>query len=347
VRAGTLSPSHHAPRHFLRHHRCLDVVAGVDRVLARGRGALKHGALSLIALTAVLLAVGAVAAWDLTGGKLLVMETASMCPKVCVGAMLAERPVRGPLHVGELITFHPPSTLKETYTHEIWRIFPNGMVQTKGVANPNHDPWLITRSDIVGKAAFTVWGLGWVLKVLPFLAIGVALWVSARRWIAEKRRWEWDRTWMTALWVLPMWSVRPLVQVAVTGLAPDPAHVHWSIETVVNTGILPVAFSARGGQSPARVGATGVASVAGPPSRYGAPLLHEAVSLPWWGWAVLGIVVLSPMAGYLWHLGDGESGGRRSARSLASRYRLARERAPVHRVSSEHVAVPAGQGRAA
>ncbi len=197
------------------------------------------------------------------------------------------------------------------------------MVQTKGVANPSHDPWLIARSDIVGRAELTVWGLGWVLEVLPFLAIGVALWVTARRWIAEKWRWEWDRTWMTALVVLPLWSERPLVQGAVTGLAPDPGHAHWSVETVVNTGVLPVAFSARGGQSAAHVRPTGVASVAGPLTRHGAPLLHEVVSLPWWGWAVLVLVVASPIVGYLWHVaGDGESRGPRWARLGLRRHRL-------------------------
>jgi hypothetical protein len=298
---------------------------------------VKNGALSLFALTAVLLAVGAVASWDLTGGKLLVMETASMCPKVCVGALVAERPVLGPLHVGELVTFHPPGALTETYTHEIWQILPDGMFRTKGVANPQEDPWLVARSSIVGKAELTVWGLGWVLKVLPFLSIGVALWVGARRSMAEKWRWEWDRTWMTALWVLPMWSVRPLVRTAVISLAPDPAHAHWSVETVVNTGILPAAFSAGGGRPAVQVGTTQVTRVAGPLSRHGAPVLHETVSLCWWGWAVLGLVVVSPMAGYLWHLArDAESRGRRSA-----------GRAPVHRASPEPLALPPGQGFAA
>ena len=29
--------------------------------------------------------------------------------------------------------------------------------------------------------------------------------------------------------------------------------------------------------------------------------LHDTVSLPWWGWTVLALVVVSPLAGYLWH----------------------------------------------
>ena len=139
-----------------------------------------EGKLSLVVSGLVVLAVVAVLGWDLFGGRLFVMETPSMCPAVCVGSLVADGPVRGPLHVGELITFHPPGTKTETYTHEISHIFPNGMIQTRGVANPDHDPWLITRSDIVGIVDLNVWGLGWLLRVLPFLAVGVLAWVLAR-----------------------------------------------------------------------------------------------------------------------------------------------------------------------
>ena len=288
----------------------LNVVGGARRLIERGLRAARGGVLSGAALGVVLVAVTAVAAWNLSGGKLLVMTTPSMCPKVCVGALVVERPVRGALHTGELITFHPPNTLKETYTHEISRIFPNGMVQTKGLANLGPDPWLITRRDMVGEAELSVWGLGWVLNALPFLAMGVFFWVASRRWIAEKGRWEWDRTWLTALVLVPLWSLRPLVRGAVTGIAPDSVHAHWSVVTVVNTGILPVAFSARSGQTTAQLATAGVARVAGPMLANRAPAIHEAISLSWWGWPLLAFGIVSPLAGYLWHIWRGTSDER-------------------------------------
>lgn len=288
----------------------LDLTAGARRLLERGRRAVRGGILSGAALAVVLVAVAAVAAWDLSGGKLLVMATPSMCPKVCVGALVVERPLRGALHTGELITFHPPNTFKETYTHEISDIYPNGMVQTKGIANQGHDPWLITRQDIVGEAELSAWGLGWALDALPFLAMGVFLWVAARRYIAEKWLWEWDRTWMTALALVPIWALRPLVRGAVTGIAPDSAHAHWSVLTVVNTGILPVSFSAEGGQSTGHLATAGVASLAGPIFAHRAPAVHEVISLGLWSWPLLALVIMSPLAGYFWQVWRGTSDER-------------------------------------
>ena len=72
----------------------------------RGRS---PGILPAASLGAVVLAVAAVLGWNLSGGHLLVMETPSMCPRVCVGALVAEHPLHGPLRVGELISFHVPN----------------------------------------------------------------------------------------------------------------------------------------------------------------------------------------------------------------------------------------------
>ena len=78
-----------------------------------------------------MLAVASVWGWNLSGGQLVVMQTPSMCPAVCVGSLVADRPLRGAVHVGELITFHPPDNRAETYTHEISRIFSNGAIQPR------------------------------------------------------------------------------------------------------------------------------------------------------------------------------------------------------------------------
>jgi len=260
-----------------------------------------RGTLSLVAIAVVVLAVVGVLGWDITGGKLLVMETPSMCPTVCVGSLVADRPLVGSVHVGELITFYPPNTRAETYTHEVSHIFANGMIQTRGVGNPQHDPWLITRSDIVGRATFSVWGLGWAFKALPLLAVGVMAWVLARPWVAARSRRAWDTGWATILVALPIWMLHPLVQATVISSAVDPAHPHWARVSVVNTGILPVTFHISGGTSVAHVASTGRALVSGPTSANGPLVVHQIVSLSWWGWAIAALLVLSPLAGYLWH----------------------------------------------
>jgi hypothetical protein len=258
-----------------------------------------------MALGAVALAVAAVAGWNLAGGRLLVMETPSMCPSLCVGALVADRPLQGAVHVGELITFHVPDNYAETYTHEVSRIFPNGAMQTRSTGNPGHDPWLITRSDIVGEVVFTIWELGWVLKALPLLAVGVLFWVLARPWIGKRARRSWDRAWLAVLTALPLWLLHPLVRATV--LASTPYlwhHRRWVSYSIVNTGVLPVSFHAAGGQG-LHVSSTDLGHVAGP-LKNGSVMLHEAVSLPSWGWAVVALVVLWPLAGCLWHISRGD-----------------------------------------
>jgi hypothetical protein len=269
--------------------------------VSSARSGNTRGILPLVVLGAVVLAVAAVLGWNLSGGRLLVMGSPSMCPTVCVGSLVADRPLQGAVHVGELITFHPPSTRTETYTHEVSHIFANGMIQTRGAADPEHDPWLITRSDIVGRVVFSVWELGWLLKALPLFAVGVLFWVTARPWIGERTRRSWDRGWMTVLTVLPLWVLHPLVSATVISTTFNlPHHRHWASDTVVNTGILPLSFHAAKGQV-VHVSSTGLGHVAGLLSVNGSLMLHDTVSLPLWGWFVLAPVVVSPLAAYLWH----------------------------------------------
>jgi hypothetical protein len=260
------------------------------------------GLLQLAAVGAVVAIVLAASGWELSGGSLSVMETPSMCPTACVGSLVADRPVAGPVHVGELVSFHPPDSFAETYTHYVYRIFSNGMIQTRGAAELKPDPWLITRSDIVSRTVFTVWGLGWLLRALPMLAVGVLLWVVARQWITEKSRRSWDRIWLAMLVVVPVWVLHPLVRGAVRGVSEDLAHHHWTVANVINTGLLPVSFSTSRGEAVAHVSSTAAAQVAGPVSKSGYLLVRETISLYWWGWVLCALVVLSPMLGYLWHV---------------------------------------------
>jgi hypothetical protein len=256
--------------------------------------------LSLSVLGLVALAAVAVLGWNLSGGRLYAMETPSMCPVVCVGALVADQPLQGPVHVGELVTFHPPDTPNETYTHEISHIFANGMIQTRGVANPSHDPWLISRSDIVGQAVFNVRGLGWLLKALPLLAVGVLAWVLVRQWVARRLRRAWDRVWMTALVVIPLQAFHPLVRATVMSILL--AGNHLVRTTVVNTGMLSVSFRTATSQAASVVRPGAVVHLIGPPSQNSYLVLREAVSFCRWGWAIVGLIVISPLAGYLWHI---------------------------------------------
>ncbi len=274
---------------------------------ARARPAT-GGLLSLVIVGAVVLAVLSVVGWNLSGGQLRVMETSSMCPSVCVGSLVADRPLEGAPHVGQLVTFHPPHSTGQTYTHEISHIFPNGMIQTRGVNNAAHDPWLLTRGDIVGAGVFSVWGLGWLLRALPLLSVGVVVWVVTRMWIGAGARRAWDRVCMVGVAVLPVWILHPLVSASVIATTTDPSHDHWLRMTVVNTGVLPAAFHVASGQGVSHVQPAALARPTGAPMGHQPLILHEVVSLYWWGWLIVGIVVLSPLASYGWHIWRDDEG---------------------------------------
>jgi len=263
---------------------------------ARG-ASRRHGPVTFLMLGFVLLIALGAGAWRLTGGQLRVMETASMCPKICVGSLIADKPLTGPLHVGELITFYPPGDLTSTYSHEVWHIYPSGVIETKGVANPRHDPWLITRQDIVGEVAFHVAGAGWLLKALPLLGVGVLCWVLARPFISPAIRRGWDRAWLALLLIVPELLLHPLLGGTVTN-STGTRTLH---ETLVNTGLLPEDFHA-GSQTVAHhvlPGHIAHVVVHAPPDRV--PLLRQSASLPWWGWALVGLAVSWPLLGFLWH----------------------------------------------
>lgn len=262
----------------------------------------KGGTLALVALVVVAIAVLFVLGWNLAGGSLQVMETPSMCPNVCVGSLVAGAPLSGPLHVGELVTFHPPGSHGETYTHEVARIFSNGMIQTRGVGNSHDDPWLITRSDIVGKVAFSLWGIGWLFKALPLLAVGVLAWVVTTSMMATRSRRAWDRIWMTVLAIVPLWMLHPLIQATVISTAIDPLRSRWRRITVVNTGLLPSSFRVRGGDVTSHVGSTHLPRAVGPADSHGAILVTQSVSLYWWGWVIVACLVSLPLVGFMWHV---------------------------------------------
>jgi len=261
----------------------------------------RHLTAASVALAVVLALVGLIGALEIEGDRLHVMETASMCPAVCVGSLVVDRPPSGPLHVGELVTFSPPGAPRSTtYTHAIFKLLPGGEVETKGLGNARPDPWEITRGAITGEVAFTIWGLGWLVKALPLLAVGTASWAIGRGVVARTSQRAWDRAWMTALAVLPVWALRPLLRGSVLSVAPPSGTSPSARALVVNTGLLPASFVPVDGASVGPVGPGHVAVVSG--DRPGSLLVHEHLALYWWGWCALALVVASPLLGYAWHL---------------------------------------------
>ncbi|MFW8745055.1 hypothetical protein ACOI9R_33500, partial [Mesorhizobium japonicum] len=63
----------------------------------------------------------------------------------------------------------------ETYTHRVVRVSPDGGVATKGDINGADDPWTVHQADLVGVVTTVVPGLGWLVRALPILIVGMTV----------------------------------------------------------------------------------------------------------------------------------------------------------------------------
>jgi signal peptidase len=259
-----------------------------------------------ITLALICVAVAAMAVftlvWRLSGGSLYVVSTPSMCPSLCVGALVADRPLAHPVQVGQLVTFRPyPNTPNQIYTHRVSAVLPGGTFKTKGDAESSPDPWTVTPSEVVGVPAFTVWGLGWLYRVLPWMVAGIASLLIVRRFFSPALRVTWDRLWETALLVLPILLLQPLIRGDLLQTVEGPKQ-GWLTGTIVNTGLLPAQFQVGGGQFVDHVSSGHLVRLTGPRRAHNILDIHQWISLYWWGWMVVVLVVVSPLIGFFWDL---------------------------------------------
>lgn len=266
-----------------------------------------------VAIVVIVLAIVASASWRLFVGTDYVISSPSMCPRICVGALVLDEAPGSHFHVGEVISFVPPG-LTHLYTHRIVDVYANGTLATKGDAANIVDPWRIAPSMVRGREVAAFPALGWLDLALPFLALALTVILVVRRTFATAHRREWDRLFVSLMVVVPIWLLKPLVRglvIATTTLRPGVSQM-----VVVNTGLLSAQFRVPGGQ---------VASFVAPGHRvtlsgtvhHAQPLgLIETASFHWWGWSLVYLFVLSPLIWYLVHLMRPSS---RAARDLVLR----------------------------
>ncbi len=233
---------------------------------------------------AAILALAAFAGlWRLQGGRIERVETPSMGTVAPVGSLLWVKPVDASrLRPGDFITFHPPGEPQTTYSHRVFRIYPDGTIGTKGVISAP-DPWRLTSQDIVGQVRMTWPMAGWLVRTTPVLVIGsflLALGVGRLR-----RRWRGAAAMVGASLVLCTAIVvyRPFVAAEQLAFAP---HGDGARATYVSTGLLPIRLQADqpgGAHVDLRDGQVGSVRVAaaGRRSHY-AVRLSPAVPLRFW-----------------------------------------------------------------
>jgi signal peptidase len=133
------------------------------------------------------------------GYKPIAVYSGSMKPTIAVGALAVDRAINAKdVRVGDVITFSDPYVKGRFVTHRVIRIIqtPKGTAyRTKGDANPSRDPWTIRLDGQVGRVAFDVPYVGYVLVYahtrevrggLMFIAAALILIGLLRRiWRAE------------------------------------------------------------------------------------------------------------------------------------------------------------------
>jgi signal peptidase I len=101
------------------------------------------------------------------GGHGLTVRSGSMSPVIETGDVVVTMPV-SPLeaHVGDIVTFRDPEGGNKLYTHrvrEIERVGPRVEFVTRGDANTTKEHWSIPVDGSLGRVAYRVPRLGYVL----------------------------------------------------------------------------------------------------------------------------------------------------------------------------------------
>ncbi|AMM21997.1 hypothetical protein AX769_19905 [Frondihabitans sp. PAMC 28766] len=199
-----------------------------------------------------------------------------------VGTLVLTTPVKAQdLHVGDIITFHPPTDAKEVYTHRIVGITAQG-IQTRGDINGASDGWFLHQQDIIGQTTTILPAVGWLVKGLPILIVGFAFIMFTTSLIrTPTRRQSFRILGFSMLMSLTVYILRPFVGLVVLTTTPVKAGVE---AQVVSTGILPITATATHGTSvnlvAGQVGTVTVPAQAGIGHYSMSSALH--LSLPEW-----------------------------------------------------------------
>jgi signal peptidase len=122
---------------------------------------------------AIALFVGVVALPRLAGAELRTVVSGSMEPTIEPGSVVVAFPVSAEdLEVGDIIIFRRPDNPEQVVTHRITGIDqgPPLAIETGGDANNAPDSWSLSPSAVLGKVAFHVPKLGYLVERVDSLA---------------------------------------------------------------------------------------------------------------------------------------------------------------------------------
>lgn len=256
------------------------------RPLRRRRGFRVAGLLALGGAV-----VGAVVIVLVSGASFFIVESPSMGRAAPVGSLVVTTRVPfGDLRVGDVVTYRADRAAATT-THRVVGIGAAGITM-RGDINGAADAAVVRPAMVVGRAIAIVPALGRVLRLVPWVVVGVlSVWLLT--WplrggeLRSALRIVGSSTVCTVLLLLQ----HPLVDWVVLEQRPVARAL---LMRIVATGLLPLQFRADGGEGvaliPGEVGALRVPSDAG-----GRIRLDIGLALAPWGWVLLLLVCLAPL----------------------------------------------------
>ena len=232
-------------------------------------------------------------AFFISGGRWFIVSTPSMGRTAPVGTFVLTAPIgQSQLLPGQIITFHPPTDPAEIYTHRIISN-DNGAIRTRGDINGALDPWTLGRSDIIGRTIGVIPDLGWLIRGLPYLLIGVpVLWGVTRKFLSPPNRVAARVLGLSLLASVIAVVLKPFVGIVMLATFVEDGSAK---ATVVSTGMFPLRVQALGGTH-VNLADGMVGTVSTPTAGHiGAYSVATSLHLPFLGWVLLGVFCAAPL----------------------------------------------------
>ncbi|RFA13095.1 hypothetical protein B7R22_14370 [Subtercola boreus] len=210
-----------------------------------------------------------------------------------VGTLILTTPTDNRVAVGDVITFRPPTSPTEIYTHRVIAITTDGAISTRGDINGATDPWQLYPADIIGHATVILPAVGWYVKAVPIIAVGTLLvWLVSSLFRSPTTRSALRVAGISLVVATAAYILRPLIGIVVLSTTADSTGAHAAI---VSTGMLPIRVQAVGGDHTDLIsGQVGTLTV---PSLVDSSQYHlsSALNLPVAGWIILAAVCAIPL----------------------------------------------------
>lgn len=114
------------------------------------------------------------------GYRAFTVMSGSMEPSIATGSLvITKRIIPNELRVNDVITFIRPAKDREFITHRITDISTKqnlSVIKTKGDHNNSNDPWILAGGGVVGKVAYSVPYLGYLLSFTK-TRVGITLFI--------------------------------------------------------------------------------------------------------------------------------------------------------------------------